>query len=760
MTIAARAARAAINRPVATAAVGYLALTLLYTWPLAAHLSNGIAHDVGDPLLNTWILWWSTRAVPLTSAWWNAPMFFPAAGTLAFSEHLLGLAPISAPLIALTNQPLVGYNVALIASFVLSALGAYFLGYTLTHRHDAAFIAGIAYAFAPYRLAHIPHIQVLSSYWAPVCLGALHLYVRERRTKWAVLAGFCWVMQSLACGYYLFFLSVLLLPWVLWFAAGRLPLRRASALAAIWTVAVLLLLPFLAGYQHILRDTYGLRRLPMEVEAFSADIAGLLFAHDELLVWGWLHVTTKPESTLFPGLTIVVLLGAALFRAATSRTQQPLVRTRAQPVFLALFLTFLFGAMLPILNGGTWRLTIAGLRVLSIRRADKPFSVALVFGLVWLSTLPRARAAVRRRSPFVFYLAAAFLMWICALGPLPALHDTRVIYEAPYRWLTRLPGFDGLRVPARFWMMAVLCLSAAAAIAFNRISERHRRSFLAIVAAGMLLDGWPRVFKVEEARPPWPVPAGVSARLDLPIGDGDTLAMYQQMRDPVPLYNGYSGYFAPHYYAMRELLERRDPAILQAFASRGQLGVVVDNGSDPGGAIKAYVMRMPGATLVHAEPAWNSYRIPQSAAAPLPDQEGRPVAIKALDAYPSAPHAVRTTDGDRWTRWSGGPQQQTSDLTIELAERTRVHQVVLDLGPYITDYPARLQIEVAAEPDRWTTAWVGETALHAYYGALRHPRQVPLVFQIDRADVRFIRLRQTGFGSHDWSIAELHVLRE
>jgi hypothetical protein len=112
-----------------------------------------------------------------------------------------------------------------------------------------------------------------------------------------------------------------------------------------------------------------------------------------------------------------------------------------------------------------------------------------------------------------------------------------------------------------------------------------------------------------------------------------------------------------------------------------------------------------------------------------------------------------------WTRWSGGPQQQSSELTIELSNPGSVHQVVLDLGPYITDYPARLQIDVAVERDQWTTAWVGETALQAYFGAVRHPKQVPLVFQIDRANVRFVRLRQTGWGTHDWSVAELRVLR-
>ena len=48
--------------------------------------------------MTTWLLCWSaTRAVALTSQWWNAPSFYPASGVLAFPEHLLGLVPIAAP---------------------------------------------------------------------------------------------------------------------------------------------------------------------------------------------------------------------------------------------------------------------------------------------------------------------------------------------------------------------------------------------------------------------------------------------------------------------------------------------------------------------------------------------------------------------------------------------------------------------------------------------------------------------------------------
>src|SRR5690242_4675184 len=256
----------------------YVVLAVGYTWPLSLRLATGVAHDPGDPLLNTWILWWSSQAVPLTARWWNAPFFYPAPGVLAFSEHLLGLAPIAVPLIALTKAPLVGYNVALIVTFAASGLGAHFLGYTLTRRHDAGFVAGLAFAFAPYRLAQVPHIQVLASYWAPVCLAALHRFIDNGRRRWAVLAAFAWFMQALSCGYYLFFLSTLLALWMAWFAAGRISFRRVATIALMFAIAAVLLVPVLQGYQTILHDTYGKARSMDEIHTFSADIAGLLSA--------------------------------------------------------------------------------------------------------------------------------------------------------------------------------------------------------------------------------------------------------------------------------------------------------------------------------------------------------------------------------------------------------------------------------------------------------------------------------------------------
>src|SRR6188474_164355 len=108
------------------------------------------------------------------------------------------------------------------------------------------------------------------------------------------------------------------------------------------------------------------------------------------------------------------------------------------------------------------------------------------------------------------------------------------------------------------------------------------------------------------------------AGLALPIDDevSDAQALYQQMFDPVPLFNGFTGYLAPHYYAMRMLLDEHDPRILPVLAARGPIGVVVHHGGDPDGAIRRFLQSSPGASVERMERDWSSYRVPRSIAPP------------------------------------------------------------------------------------------------------------------------------------------------
>jgi hypothetical protein len=747
-------------RRIGLAASAYIALAIAYTWPLAIRL-NGVPHDPGDPLLTTWFLWWSTRAVPLTAAWWNAPMFYPAAGAFGFSEHLLGLAPIAAPINLLTGQPLIGHNVAFIATFALSGLAAHALAYTLTRRHDVSLLAGLAFAFAPYRLAQAAHIQVLASFWTPACLAALHRLGDSGRTRWAAAASACWVLQALCCGYYLFFLLVLVGLWLAWFALGRWPARRLVTALGAFAAGAALLVPLLLGYQRILHDTYGLKRAIGEAGAFSADLASLLKASEDLLIWGWVRVFARPEADLFPGLTIVVLTAFAIWslRAQT----EPAVDTRAirrtRGILLALFSILLVLSALPFVYGPS-QLTIGGIRLVSVSRGDKPLTLAFIAAVAAALTMPRVRAAFHARSALAFYLAAAFVTWILALGPDPTFLDQRAFYRMPYSWLMLLPGFDGLRVPARFWMMTLACLSAVAALAVHTRPGAARQTLVIAATIGLLLDGWPRRFAVVAAPPLRPAPAGVAFRLDLPSDSStDAEALYQQMFDPVPLYNGFSGYAPPHYEAMRALLDALDVRVLQALSAPGELGVVVSHAGDPDGAIRTFVLSAPGAALAHEGAGWSSYRVPQGIAPSVAAASGTPVRVTAATATADPSGTARMIDGDIDTRWTVS-QREPAQVTLELESATPVSQIVMSLGAFGHEYPAHLRVDLSADGTTWAAAYDAAPLLETYVAAVNNPRRVPVVIPLGTHIARFVRLRQTGSDpKRTWAVSEIEVRR-
>ncbi len=748
--------------PVVVAAAVYFVLTVALTWPLLIHPARLVPNDLGDPLLNTWILSWDARVLPLTRAWWNGAQFYPVDGTLAFSEHLLGLTILTTPVILLTGSPLLAYNIAFFLTFPLSALSAYFLAFTISRRHDCAFLAGLAFAFAPYRMAQFAHVQVLSAYWMPVALAALHRYFADRRTQWLVLFGAAWVMQALACGYYLFYLSVLIGLWLPWFVSGRESWRALLRLGFVWLISAALLAPVMYGYWKFQR-AYGFRREIDEIVSFSADAASVLKAPGNLYVWGWLNVVRHPEADIFPGLTVVILIIAGLVIGWQGAARERTGRLRIARVFIGISIVFFAIAASPAYFG-PWKLEIGGLRLLSVATPHKPLSIGLLFLLAAGVLHPSVRTAWRRRSALTFYALAAVVMWLFSLGPAPTLLDRKVIYKAPYAWLMLLPGVDGIRVPARFWMLAVLCLSIAAALAIRQLTARWpraSRALPAIACLGILIDGWPRPIVMEKP-PAWrPIHTRAVARLELPANpQHDAIVLYRATEHRRPVFNGYSGYFAPHYWALQYMLRHHDPDVLTRLSSFGPVEVVIDHDQDQGAGWRQFVGSYPRAELVYRDDRYSTFRIERGPhAPPLPKLGGEVLAIASFVAKENEALLSNMTDGDMVTRWHAGREQRAGDsMTADLGTADTVEGVEMFIGGYVMDFPRQLTIETSLDNQRWSQAWSGNVAPMAMSAALEDPLHYMLPFDFQSRPARYVRFTQTG--TEDvfyWSVAELRI---
>ena len=150
LALAALLGRVALARELLVV-LAFCLFTTLLTWPYATRLRDAVV-DPGDPYLVSWIMWWDyhqTFRDPLNL--FHSNTFYPLLYTLAFSEHCYGLALLFFPLFALGLRPLTVHAVALFLGFALSGYGAFRLARTLTGSWGVAWVAGVAFAFVPYR---------------------------------------------------------------------------------------------------------------------------------------------------------------------------------------------------------------------------------------------------------------------------------------------------------------------------------------------------------------------------------------------------------------------------------------------------------------------------------------------------------------------------------------------------------------------------------------------------------------------------------
>ena len=168
----------------------YLALAIALTWPMVMQIDRAVI-DIGDPLLNTFILDWdlySFTHAPLHL--YDAPILYPGKYPLAYSENMVGIALLLLPLYFFGIAPIALHNIAMLIGFALSGYGLFVLARMITRSFVSSFIAGVLYAFVPFKWEHLSHVQIISSGWLPLMLAALIAYRHE--ASWRNAASMWW----------------------------------------------------------------------------------------------------------------------------------------------------------------------------------------------------------------------------------------------------------------------------------------------------------------------------------------------------------------------------------------------------------------------------------------------------------------------------------------------------------------------------------------------------------------------------------------
>jgi len=291
------------------------------SWPLAGRVRTDLpALDLGDAYLFAWQVSWDGYAIVHQPAdLLDANTFWPSTDSLAFLDSLLGYAP--AGLIGRgTTAAVVRYDLLFLFAYALAFVAAYLLAREVGLGPWGATVAGMAFAYAPWRLAQNNHLHVLSSGGVPLSLFLLLRGYRRKRPG-LVLAGWAGATWQVSLGFTLgvplaYLLAVLALVWgVRWLGSGR-P-RLEPVLLRATAAGVLLLVGFALWqgipYLRVAREHPEARRTVREVEFYSPPAYGLIVAPEADHLWGALtepirkRLISPGEQSLFPGGLVLVL---------------------------------------------------------------------------------------------------------------------------------------------------------------------------------------------------------------------------------------------------------------------------------------------------------------------------------------------------------------------------------------------------------------------------------------------------------------------
>jgi len=547
------------------AAALFSAAAVAMTWPLVQGLDR-LVSDAGDTYLTAWIFHWDWRQFfrdPVHL--FDANIFYPARLTLAFSENLFGAAIFGFPLYAAGLTPITVYNVLLLIGIASSGLGAWALAREMTGDGLASVVAGLFYAFVPFRFSQLPHVQMQWGAFLPLFLLFLWRFLENGRRRDLALYAVFFAWNAIACVHYGIFggfallvtLGLELTRRAAWNTA--LPRRIAVATGA----ALLAILPFALPYFRASR-LYHFRRGIGEMVTYSALPKAFLSAGFRSKVYAGLTARfAAPEADLFFGLVVPALALAGFFlvrRAASAaapvRRPPPARRTAV----LDGLIVFLVAARIAFLFHGGFR--IGPLRMHEPYRLSMAIFLAVAARLLWRfprSFPPESVAAwirARRRPPAVIWAVG-----MIGTGVVVAFGGHFFLYRELYEIFR--PVLGSIRAPVRGIVVAHLGLGVLAAFGVSTVRFRFGRigrTFVPAAAALLLLaelraapiswfDGDPTppgsIAWIEARRPP----GGV---LELPIKYEDNFyyVLWAASHD-FPIVNGYSGFFPRSFEAVR-----------------------------------------------------------------------------------------------------------------------------------------------------------------------------------------------------------------
>jgi hypothetical protein len=649
------------------AALAYLCLAGLLTWPLPLHLGT---HLTGPPSGDTgsyvWNLWVFRHELE------QGRLPFYTSSILTFGNQ----APIDlslhnyttfANLLAAPLLPTLGiiatFNLIYILNVAVSGYGMFALSREKGVRFVESWLAGMLFAACPFLIARgTAHFSLVAA--APLPLFALFFSrtLQQHRLRDAGMAGlmvawaeFCDVYYAVYC--LLIALFGISAHWLHVKVPSYAPAKQRIRLVRLLDAVILIIGGFvvamgLRGGGPVMM--FGLRVSMLTMYTPMLVLTTLVVIRVLLALRPVFSIHNKPltaslwQAAAVGVISMLIPLSPVLYaygeRLASGQAQQPPTYWRSSPSGADLL-----GFVMPNPNNPLWGSTFHDLVVDWSGRGDgfQEFTVAIPFVALGVILLAAWRYKWRP-APVVVTFTVTFAL--LSLGPFVKIAGMNTSIPTPWALLRYVPVISLARAPSRFAIIVMMGVTgmflSALTYLIAKFPER-RRTILVTVGVLMLLELWPAPRTLYSAEIPsiYQIiaadPDEKARVLELPFGISDgasslgnfsAFSQFCQTTHGKRLVGGAVSRISPkrkHLYQRSPVLdalmtaseerpllpeqERRADATSDRFLTRARLGYVVINSQRTPPELRALAMRLFGLRQIAQDGPYELYvpRTPQ-----------------------------------------------------------------------------------------------------------------------------------------------------
>jgi hypothetical protein len=443
------------------AAIGFIFAAIVFTYPLILDFQTKLPGVLADPYQFVWGFWHFKKSVlQLQNPFVTDFMYYPMQINLILHTWVPAKTAIAFLLSFLSGNWILIYNILFMFSFVMAALGMYFLVLQYVPSRMLAFISGIIFAFAPNQMAHAHgHFNMISMEAMPWIVLLGHYYMKQFR--WSTLAGLVVLLgYQFFCDYqFIVYLIILYGVWVIytakldWGKYKELLLKTMPVagcfvlvLAPFWIMAIKAIKVY--SVMSIHSGGWG------KAEDYSMDILHLLLPSNLHFIWGDFIVKVLAVMKVpFPSAEMNGFIGYSV-------------------IALCVF---------------------AGIKYWSKNSVRFWCIAGVSFMLLSFGPLLNFKGISLNATP-----------WI----NLFSFDGIKVLFPMPYTIIHYLPVFNGARIPARFIIITIMSAAILVSIAGYyiidniKVSEIGKRALKIILLLIIILEYLPIPFPTYEPRVP------------------------------------------------------------------------------------------------------------------------------------------------------------------------------------------------------------------------------------------------------------------